>query len=288
MPNLGAHVSTAGGLYKCFQNAEAIGAQGIQIFGASPRQWNAKMPEEKILEKYHEEQKRSKLGPVFLHASYLVNLGTPDPELYEKSIQNLAAHLQIAELLKAEGLIYHIGSYKGSTAEESYKRVAEGMLTVLKQVPGKAKLIMENSAGGGNKIGLTAAEIGAVYKQSSKSEEGRTRIKVCIDTAHIFAAGVLEKFSPEELKRFKDDCEKSFGLKNIIVLHVNDSKVPYDCQKDRHENLGEGEIGLEAFKHLARDEFFGNIPWLLEVPGFDNQGPDKANMEIAKGLFKSL
>lgn len=279
MPILGAHVSVAGGLQNAFANAEKIGAKALQIFGASPRQWNAKLTDPEILKKYNEA--KIKDWPVFLHASYLPNLATPDEELYKKSIKNLSIHLQIADNLGAEGLIYHIGSHKNSDPETAAKRISDGMHQVLKNVPGKANLIMENAAGGGNKMGLTPEEIGIIYQVKP-----HPRIKVCIDTAHAFGAGILEKYSPDELKKFKKDCDKSFGLENLIVLHINDSKVPFNSQKDRHENIGKGHIGLAAFQNLADDKFFSTIPWLLEVPGMDNEGPDKDNMDIIKSLFK--
>lgn len=280
MPLLGAHVSTAGGVYKCFANAASIGAECIQIFGASPRQWKAKLPEQEILKKYEEEKKKHGNLPVFLHASYLVNLATPKPDLYQKSIENLATHLKIANLLGAEGLIYHVGSYKDSTIEEAYKRVADGMLTVLDKAPGSAKLIMENAAGGGKKMGLNPEEIGIIHKMANSD-----RIKVCIDTQHLFGAGIVENYSPEEIKAFSEDCEKHFGLKNLIVMHINDSKIEFNTQRDRHENIGEGHIGLTAFQNLIKDKHFGSIPWLLEVPGFEGGGPDQKNMDIVRNLM---
>jgi deoxyribonuclease-4 len=279
MPQIGAHVKTAGGIYKCFENAEKIGASCIQIFGASPRMWTAKLPKTADLEKFFKEQKRTKIKKVFLHASYLVNIATPDKELYEKSIKSLTDHLKIAEELKAEGLIYHIGSTKGSSLEESEKRVAEGMNAVLKNVKGNSKLIMENSAGGGNKVGLNLEEIGAIYNLAKNP-----RIKVCIDTAHAFGSGMIETYSPAELNQFVKDSNKAFGLENLIVMHINDSLVPFNSKKDRHANIGKGEIGLEAFKNLAENKYLGSLPWILEVPGFKNEGPDKENIEILRSL----
>jgi len=278
MAIIGAHVSTAGGVYNCFKNAENIGAQAIQIFGASPRMWRVNFPTEETLKKYQEERKRTGFK-VFLHAPYLANLATPNDELYAKSVKSLTDHLKIANMLEAEGLVYHVGSYKNSTLEDAEKRVAKGLLEVLKNAKGKADLIMENASGGGHKMGITPEEIGRVYKLADDK-----RIKVCIDTCHAFAAGQLKTFSKEELKRFKNECDDAFGLENLVVLHVNDSKAPFDSGKDRHENIGDGEIGLQAFKNLAQDEFFNKLPWLLEVPGTERSGPDKRNVEILKKL----
>ncbi len=280
MPLIGAHVSTSGGSYHAFANAQKIGANAIQIFGASPRQWNATLPTQESLEKFHAVRKNSPVEKIFLHASYLVNLGTPDEELYQKSLKNLTTHLKIAELLGAEGLVYHIGSYKNSTLEESNKRVAQGMLKVLEDAPGKAHLIMENSAGGGNKIGLTAKEIGDIFKLAN-----HPRIKVCIDTAHALGAGLLENFSPQEIDSLAQDCDKAFGLENLTVLHVNDSKVPFNSKKDRHENIGDGHIGKQAFANLAQHPHFQEIPWILEVPGYEGKGPDKQNIDILTSLI---
>jgi len=279
MEFIGAHVSTAGGVQNCFQNAERIGANCIQIFGSSPRTWKSNLPTKETLNLYKQEQSRTQINEVFLHAAYLVNLATPNKELRQKSINSLIDDLKIAEALKARGLIFHLGSYKDTTKEEAYQKVADGMNEVLAKTSGSTKLIMENSAGGGNKIGLTAEEIGTMFNLANND-----RIKICIDTAHAFGAGILNTYSPEELNAFAATCEKAFGLKNIIVLHINDSLVPFDSKKDRHENIGEGHIGLPAFQNLANHPHFNSIPWILEVPGFQGTGPDKQNIDILKSL----
>lgn len=281
MAIIGGHISTAGGLHKCHANAAAINADLIQIFGASPRQWKAALPTPETLEKFFQERDKYGKKPLFLHASYLPNLGTPNDEMYEKSIENLAIHLQIAELLEAEGLIYHIGSYKDSTTAAAFQKVADGMLKVLEKSPGKAHLIMENSAGGGAKIGITLEEIGEIYHLAGQNP----RIKVCIDTAHAFECGLIENFSPAELTHLTSECDRLFGLQNLTVLHVNDSKTPFNSRSDRHENIGDGKIGLTAFQNLAKADYLKDLPWILEVPGHDNQGPDLPNVELTKSLF---
>ncbi|PKL36509.1 hypothetical protein CVV38_01220 [Candidatus Peregrinibacteria bacterium HGW-Peregrinibacteria-1] len=277
---IGAHVSASGGLHNAFSNAENIGANAMQIFGASPRQWSVAFPNSDIIDKFNQIRQKSPVKKIFLHASYLVNLGTPNEELYQKSIKNLTAHLKIANALNAEGLIYHIGSYKDTTPQESYHRIASGMLQVLKDAPGKAHLIMENASGGGSKIGITPEEIGEIFHLANHPQ-----IKVCIDTAHAFAAGLLETFTPDELQQLTNRCQQSFGLENLAVLHINDSKAPYNSAKDRHENLGQGHIGLPAFRNLASHPYLSSIPWILEVPGFTGNGPDQENIQIAQSLF---
>lgn len=262
------------------QNANRIGAQALQIFGASPRQWQAKIPEKIEVSKYQAELKKYKLGPVFLHAAYLVNLASPDEMIRAKSIMSLTAHLKISEAIGAEGLIFHVGSGKEAPKEEAMSHIIEGVKKVLKEVPGQAKIILENSAGGGQKLGSNAKEVGQLLEKINSP-----RAKVCFDTAHAFEAGIIESYSPENIKKLFDEWDRGVGLENFAALHVNDSKTAFNSHNDRHENLGEGFIGLNGFKNLAKEKRINILPWLLEVPGFDNLGPDKENVEILKKCF---
>ncbi|PIQ77494.1 hypothetical protein COV82_04215 [Candidatus Peregrinibacteria bacterium CG11_big_fil_rev_8_21_14_0_20_46_8] len=272
MAIIGAHVSTAGGLAKAIARGEEIGAEAIQIFGSSPRQWGVRMPSEQDIAEFRAAFKSSKIKSVFLHACYLANLAAPDAASVKKSIEALTAHLAIAEKLEAEGLIFHVGSTKGGIEHDAaLRQIAAAMNQIVKNVPGKAKLIMENGSGGGNKVGSEPKDLRALLDLAKNP-----RIAVCIDTAHAFGAN---QFNFE-----KWDAE--LGLKNVIVVHANDSKVPLGSFKDRHENIGEGEIGRATFKKLLAYNHLKNLPWLLEVPGFDNMGPDKKNVDILKSLIK--
>jgi len=280
MPIIGAHVSSAGGVFNCFANAQKIGAECLQIFGASPQQWQVKLPELATIEKFKAERKKSKINPVFLHASYLVNLGSPDNRIFYGSVKNLVEHYKIANSLGADGLIFHTGSAKGGTKETAISHVAKGIKLVLAEVKGKSALILENSSGGGDKIGVTIEEIGEICQAVDSP-----RLKICLDTAHGFEAGIFEKFSVEELDLFVKKCDKLFGWKNVVAMHINDSKTKHLSNHDRHANIGEGYIGLEAFRNLALHKSFNKLPWILEVPGFDNNGPDRRNIEILSTLL---
>lgn len=281
-PKLGAHVSTAGGVSNAIANAISISAECIQIFGASPQQWAAKMPPEAEIQKFHELRREHDISPVFLHAAYLINLGSVSTELYKKSIQSLSDHLSIAEALNAQGLIFHMGSSNGLSAEKAIERTISGMKAVLKNVPGKTLLICENSAGGGSKLGHAPEELGYILRAVKSS-----RVKVCIDTAHAFEAGLIERFTPENIRDFCNRWDDAVGLKNIVALHINDSKTGPGSHHDRHENLGEGYIGLSGFRALAKEKRLHDKTWILEVPGFDGKGPDKRNLEILEGCFTS-
>jgi deoxyribonuclease-4 len=222
----------------------------------------------------------SGVGPVFLHGAYLVNLASPTEEALKKSIVNLGLHLQIAEAIGAEGVIFHVGSGQEMPKESAMKKAITAMKIVLKNVPGKTQLIMENSASA-KKIGATAWEMGTMMAGVNSP-----RVKICIDTAHSFEAGLIESYTSNNIKKFLDGWDRAVGIENVVALHVNDSKTKYLSNHDRHENLGEGYIGLAGFKNLAKEKRLWDKAWLLEVPGFDNMGPDKKNVDMLRGLFK--
>jgi len=281
MPKIGAHVSVAGGLYKAIENAKKIGAETIQIFGSSPRQWSVKMPDNKEVLLFKEKLKNSNIGPLFIHAPYLVNIATPDDEIRKKSINNLIGQMKIAELISADGVIFHIGTKKDLSEKEALEKCSDAIKIILKKVPGKSKLIIENNAGEGNKVGTTPREIGKIIKQVNSSRMG-----ACIDTAHSLGAGIIKDYTREKIKIFFDDWEKNIGEEKISALHINDSKAPADSHRDRHENIGLGYIGLKGFKNLAKEKRANKLPWIIEVPGFDKKGPDRKNIKLLKSLFK--
>ncbi len=279
-PKIGVHVSTAGGLFTAFERAKEIGADCIQIFGASPRMWYAKLPSAEDIKKFKEEEKLSGIGPTYLHAPYLINLGTPNKDLLSKSIKNLSDHFRIAELIGAAGVIFHIGSSAGTDKDKSIEQVIAAINKILEDVPGKSFLVMENAAGGGGKIGKTAVELAFILKKV-----GSKRLKVCFDTAHAYESGIVKEYSASEVKKFVDEWDNEIGIQNIVAIHANDSKTPWNSHNDRHENIGEGYIGLAGFKALAKEERLWDKAWLLEVPGFRNEGPDKKNVDILKSCF---
>ena len=281
MIKIGANVSASGGLYKAFENAKNIGADAIQLFGSSPQQWSVRLPKEEDITKFKDAHKASGNIPVFLHASYLANLASVSEITRANALQSLTGHLKIAELIGAQGLIFHIGSGKDQSKEEAIKRVVEGGKKILKNVPGDAQLILENSSAGGVKLGSTPEEIGEILKKIDSP-----RAKVCFDTAHAFEAGVIQYDSPGEIKKTFDIWNREVGLKNIVAIHANDSKTEFGSHNDRHENIGEGYIGLEGFKNLAKEKRLHDKPWILEVPGFEKTGLDKKNIEILKSCFK--
>ena len=280
-PLIGGHVSAAGGLWHSLENGERIGAEAIQIFGSSPRGWYARIPSAEEARKFQEIRAKSKIKRVFLHGAYLVNLASPEPAAIAKSVKNLSEHLKIATLIGADGLIFHVGSGHEAPKEEAISKASKAMKEVLKNVKGSTKLIIENAAGGGVKLGASAADIGAIM-----NAVGSPRVGVCIDTAHAFEAGLIEKYEPARISALLKDFDKEVGLSNVLALHINDSKTEFNSKHDRHENIGEGYIGLAGFKNLAKEKRLYDKAWLLEVPGFDNAGPDNKNIDILRSCFK--
>ena len=278
-PKIGGHVSTAGGLFNTFLNAEKIGAETVQIFGAFPRQWLVRMPSDKDVAEYYRLRKESKVESVYLHGAYLPNLASPDQSIFAKSVENLRAHFEIAAKLDAQGLIFHVGSGKETSKDGAMRQAIKAMQEILKSVLGPTKLIMENSASG-KKIGAWPEEMRMMMEGINSP-----RIKICLDTAHAFEAGLIESYTPENIKKFFDVWDKAVGIENIVAFHVNDSKTVFNSHHDRHENIGQGYIGLEGFKNFAKEKRTWDKDWLLEVPGLDNLGPDKENIEILKSLF---
>ena len=195
-----------------------------------------------------------------------------------QSKQTLQGHLEIAEMLEADGVIFHIGSVGvGGDRQQGIDNIIKYMSSVLDKTQ-SANLILENGSGGGGKLGTHIEDIHEIV-QGVQSD----RVQVCIDTAHIYAGGVLD-FKKTSIDSFFKHWRSMMKKELITVLHINDSKTEFGSYLDRHENIGQGCIGIKGFEYLASHTYFSGVPWILEVPGFEGQGPDKQNLEILKKL----
>ncbi|MDP7420368.1 MAG: deoxyribonuclease IV, partial [bacterium] len=198
-PLIGAHVSVAGGLHKGLDKALSIGAETIQIFGGPPVQWNSRSHDSESIEKFLLKHRESGLGPVFIHAIYLVNLASPNDTIRQKSVKSLADHLLLAQKIGAAGLVFHPGSSRGLPRDKALKLLVNGIKKIVRMVPGKTKLVLENTAGSGQSIGAAIGEIGLILKES-----GSRRLAVCLDTAHALQSGILDLSSGETVGEFLD------------------------------------------------------------------------------------
>jgi deoxyribonuclease-4 len=275
---VGAHVKTAGGVDKAIDRAEEMGAETIQIFSGAPQAWRRKDYRPEEVEAYRARVAETGIEPAFLHGVYLVNLATSNQENLAKSLDALVHDMNVCRLLGALGVIFHLGSHRGAGYEQVFRQVVDSVSRVIEATPEETWLILENSAGMGGAVGSKFDELGRIVR-----EAGSPRVKVCLDTQHMFAAGYDVK-TKDGLEAAMSEFDADVGLDRLVVVHANDSKCPLAGGVDRHENIGEGHIGLDGLQNVMSHPAFREVPFLLEVPGFDNQGPDRRNVEILKGL----
>jgi len=270
---LGAHVS-GGGLKGIPGKAVTIGCEGIQIFASSPQMWrppNCK-PEEAAA--FRAACAEAGLGPIAVHAIYLVNPASESEEHRAKTIVSLVKTLEAAEMLGASCVVTHLGSSKGSTKAEALDRSCRTFAEILEQYRGSVRLLFETSAGAGETMGGTFDELGSMIRTLGAP----ANLGTCIDTAHIFTAGYDLRTS-DDLERTLETFDCEVGLDKLGAVHLNDSKAPFGSNKDRHENIGDGEIGAEALGRFICHPALGETPLYLEVPGYSKEGPDRPNME---------
>jgi len=280
--NIGAHLSIAGGYHKALERIVDIGGNCLQIFSASPRGWNRATVTDEPKRLFLDTKKRLNIKEVFFHASYLVNLAD-EGRIGEESKKSLIAELNVASQLEIVGSIVHIGSFKGNlpavwdvSQDKKYSVLINNINETLTSTPQDTFLIIENA--GNKKIGQNLDEIASIVRDIDNE-----RLKVCLDTCHLFSAG-YELSTKKKMDTFFDEFEKKIGLKKLVVFHMNDSKDPFDSGRDRHENIGQGTLSMESFKLLLHDKRTKDLPFIMETPGFDGNGPDKKNIDILKNL----
>lgn len=280
--DFGTHTSASGGVDKTLQRAVDVGATSAQIFTKNERQWRAKPLEPDVVERYHAEKERTGIRQVISHASYLINLASPKDDLIEKSIFAHIDELERAEALGLIGAVLHPGAHTGSGEEAGIARVAESLNRIHDQVPDLATLtLLETTAGQGTTLGRTFEELA----QMIDGVEAKDRVGVCLDTCHIFAAG-YDLRTAEGVTKAIDDFDRIIGLDRLKAIHLNDSKMPFASNKDRHEQIGEGEIGIEGFRALVNDPRLAGLPAILETEKDPDGEYDRKNLELLRGLVE--
>lgn len=274
---LGGHVN--GGVKGSVSKAEEIGAQVMQIFLGSPQSWADAAPLDKDVELFVAQVAEKKLGPVFVHGNYLVNLASNDPTNLQKSVDKLRHTLFLSNRIRAQAVIFHPGAAGATSKEEALKKVVNSLTQVLDDYKGDTKLALEVCAGAGTTIGDRFSDLSTIIK----AMKGDERLAVCLDTCHLFAAG-YDVSSAAGLKSMVAEFEKEVGFERLIAIHANDSKTPLGARKDRHENIGRGCIGEEGFRRMLQHKDLRYVPWVLEVPGFGEKGPDRENLDILRRL----
>jgi deoxyribonuclease-4 len=274
----GAHVSTTGGIHTAIDRAEAIGADAVQIFTQSPRTWRPTNHDPANFERFKDRRAEVGIGGVVCHALYLVNLATPDEEIYEKSVTTLMNTVDVACAIEADGVVFHVGSHLGAGFEAGLEHVAPALERALERCSDTTWLLIENSAGAGGTIGRSVDELAVLVDRLGR----HPRLGICLDSCHLWVSGV-DITDRGALDACIDEVEDRIGLDRLKALHVNDAAAPLGSNRDRHANVGEGEIGEHLGVFLAHPKL-QDLPTILEVPGPDNHGPDANELKKLRDL----
>ncbi|MCK9454281.1 MAG: deoxyribonuclease IV [Sulfurimonas sp.] len=259
---VGAHVSASGGVFNAVENAVAIGAKAFALFTKNQRQWSAKELDSETIDKFKEALDKSGILPkhILPHDSYLINLGHPEADKREKSMDAFLDEVQRCELLGLDRLNFHPGSHlKKISEDESLDKIADAMNRTLDKTSG-VSLVLENTAGQGSNLGWKFEHLAQIIDKV----EDKSRVGVCIDTCHMFTAG-YDIRTREAYDKTWSEFDKVIGFKYLMGMHINDSKAKFASRVDRHHSLGKGEIGLDAFRFIMNDKRMDDIPLILET-----------------------
>ena len=279
---IGAHVSTAGGISNAVGRAKKNGCEAIQIFGSSPQTWGFKAVPGEQIELFKQSIADAGIGPVFLHAIYLINLGTPNEDSLKKGINSLIKYMNLAADIGAADVIFHPGSHGGREYDAVLPQTVDAIKTVLDASPYVPCLAVENMAGMGQHIGAKFDELCGILKAVDSP-----RLKICLGTPRAFAAG-YDLTNSQGIKAMLDELDAGPGSASVAALHANDFKRVCGSGVDRHDNIGDRFIGEEEFAAIMGDPAFVEFPFFLEVPGFEGNGPDKRNIDIFKTIRKQV
>jgi deoxyribonuclease-4 len=287
----GFHVSIQGGLHRAPERARSLGCDCLQIFSASPRSWGIKTLAAEEVRLFRENMSRYALGPCVVHTPYLLNLCAEDAVLLERSRKALLEELRRAEQLGAEYVVVHMGTRKSNTETAALDLMARSIDRVLRRFgadnrdPAAAQpgvtLLLENTSGGGGKLGYCIPHLAAVLK---KAETGR-RVGICLDTAHLFQAG-YDIRTRHGLRRTIRELESCIGTETLRLIHLNDSLTPLGSGHDRHWHIGRGHIGRAGFRRIMHQPLFSRLPAIMETPKKSDED-DKQNMRAARRLAAS-
>jgi deoxyribonuclease-4 len=258
---LGAHVSTAGGLVKAHERGVESESDAIQIFNQSPRMWRPVDYKPDDLAEFNELMANGSVKSVVIHAVYLINCASNEPEIREKSIASLTHALLLGDAINADGVVVHPGTLKGKPLEEGLELAGEAFRIALSESE-KCPLLLENTAGAKGTLGRSFGELADLLERAG----GDGRLGICLDSCHLLASG-FEVRTRDRLSQVLDECDAAVGLDRLQCLHVNDSKVPLGGNRDRHAALGEGEFGEKGLAVFLSDPRFDDLPVCLETPG---------------------
>jgi deoxyribonuclease IV len=279
---LGAHMSIGGGVHMAIERGCSIKCTAIQMFVKNNMQWFARPLKREEIRAFLEHRQRGELLSIFAHANYLINLAATNPQFLENSIRALSEELTRADQLELPFLVLHPGAHLGVGEEAGLEKIVDSVNRVFRKIPKvKTKIALETTAGQGSCLGHRFEQIAYIIENVRQPE----RLCVCLDTAHVFAAG-YEIGADAGVKKTFRDFDRVIGLTRLAAIHLNDSKTVRGSRVDRHQHIGKGEIGLDAFRFIMRDRRFRKIPKVLETPKGKDLREDVTNMKTLRGLIE--
>jgi len=277
---LGAHMSIGGGVHRAIERARSIECTALQIFVKNNMQWFARPLTCEEIKAFLEHAQRRELAAVFAHANYLINLAATNPQCHANSLRALSEELTRADQLGLPFIVLHPGAHLGAGEGAGLEKIVAAIDQILARLPKvKTRIALETTAGQGTSLGHTFQHLADIIGNVRAPE----RLCVCLDTAHVFAAGhdLTSELGTRQMFR---EFDRIVGLQHLVALHLNDSKTARGSRVDRHEHIGKGQIGLEAFRFIMRDRRFRKIPKVLETPKGKDLREDVENMKALRGL----
>ena len=279
---LGVHVPIAGGLLEAVTRAQRLGCTTMQIFSRSPRGGPATPLSPELADRFDAARRHAGIDPLIVHSPYIINLASPEEAMWKQSLRLYREEYGRASSLNAQYLVTHVGSHKGSGPERGIKRVAAALTQTLDGVASSTMILLENTAGSGQGLGHQFDELAAMRALTAD----RSRVGICLDTAHLFAAGHPIHTS-EGLEGVLASFDRVVGLQHLKLVHLNDSKVPFAARVDRHWHIGQGQIGLEPFRRLLAHHALRDLPFILETPK-TTERDDQRNLATVRSLESGI
>ncbi len=275
-------MSTSGGVWKALERGRSVNCEIVQVFVKNNMQWMGKPFSEEDIALYTKEAAASKFSTVFGHTGYLINLGAPASENRERSLKSLIQEIELATALGLPFLVLHPGAHLGAGEQAGIKQIVSGLNEAFAATKkSNVRIALENTAGQGSNLGNQISHLAAIFDAVKKPD----RLGVCLDTAHFFAAG-YDIRTPKGWDAAIREVTSLVGLKNILAFHLNDSKTDLGSRVDRHEHIGKGKIGKEAFRHIVNDPQFKKHPGCLETPKSADMHEDVENLATLNSLRK--
>jgi len=276
---LGFHISIAGGFSRVVPRALKNGCEVVQFFSRNPRAWTDGSLKPNEVESFRKALSQTAITPLFLHAPYLLNLASPSPELYARSITYLCEELQRAQVLGAQFVIAHVGNRLNNTEPIALERISRAIDSSFTAVDNSVQLLLENTAGQGTEVGYQFNQLQSILEQL----QDKRRVGICLDIAHAFEAG-YDLSTSKGLDRLLDEFDTLIGLDKLKVLHLNDSRSKSGSRVDRHWHIGEGEIGLSGFRNIVNHPALIHLPGIMETPR-KTDDDDQKNMAVMRSLI---